>query len=354
MKIWHVFFVSLFTASLIAQQDTTHWESIDSTHLADAWVGAEVYSDITSKLIPSMTKRLQNGPLTISLANNYHKASLYLRFDGQSDLARAYNDTAIDLRIKAGALTSDIAQSYYEKGVIHQTLGIFPLAVEYHERAIDLMEQAIQEEGISDDLANRYGYLLQRSALSAIFTGNYELARLRLSQVPAMLAIVPNSTTENDALRNEADLAIYEKDLPKAISLYEQIIRKELAADKRPEQLSVLYMNLSLAHMENGQYLQSENQALKAIDLYTHEITNLGDQLAGLYSNLLQNDIRQSRFDRASKFLDLGTAAGNEYYATGKGPVLGELRRQHDLRSGRLTGNARRPPGRLSPRIRSR
>ena len=330
MRIPFFFLLLLSTGLAYGQftaEDTLRAEAYDEVMInnfaSDPENKDDTYAQWIEKLGALLAERRLTGPVTVSLAYNYHRMSLLFK-DIHPYLIRPYADTAIVLREAVGAPTADIAQSYYEKGMVLQRTGQAALSHFFHEEALKIMDRAIGEEGLTADLGRRKAYFLKEAAFTAKLNGNYELARLRLAQIPPLAEVATlSATTIIGSLITEASIELNSGNYDRADSLYAHAISLPAFAQRKPADRSRLLQNRAYNKMLAGDYPEAER-------LYTAARAELGAVPANNYAayeavNLLRLDLLRGRPGAALAALPAAEATVLESAGLRYGEVPGEL-----------------------------
>ncbi|MFK8164795.1 MAG: tetratricopeptide repeat protein, partial [Lewinella sp.] len=311
----------------IPERDTAYWEKFDAEMVDRIWDGMEdpTYRKLFDSLKIEMAIRLQNGPVTESLAYRYHWISLRLKRFFLEDV-RPYADTAIMLRIQVNAPTADIAQSYYEKGRVLIRLGSDQEALTFFEEGVRIMSQAIMEEDSTSDLVRRQAYFIKESAVAAGRNGNFELARLRISQIAPLLKKDSSSSANQTAFETkitEGNLEEFVGNIDKSIELYRQAMQLPYFANPSVGNLGVTKNNLGLKLLKSGRYDEAEKELTESVNLL--ENTDNWLNLSSTYINIMDLRVRQNRPQEALDLLDLAESTAKKVDGTNKGIVFGEL-----------------------------
>lgn len=332
MKIATLLSVAFMLLPALAQSQFTPEDSLRAIeydqNLLNTFFGTPETANLpTSEQITllgeAIAKRQRNGPITVSLANNYHQIARGFKSD-HPDLVKPLIDTAITLRIQAGALTVDIAQSHYEKGRILYLLGDFQNCLFFHEEALRIMDQAIDEEGLTPDLARRKAYFLKEAAFAARLNGNYELGRLRLAQIPPLVPIASRyEQTVFEATVTEAEIETLTGNFSRAIQLYENAVSLPYftnapVGDKASVQNGQGYVN-----MLAGKYSKAEvffNTAAQGFRLMKNQASEASTLINLIQLNNLKNKPDAAEELRKRSELILSDFSGAKY-----GEIPGEL-----------------------------
>lgn len=216
------------------------------------------YAELIEVLGDSLSMRRRTGPVTASLAYNYHLIPLYIK-NYEPALVKPYIDTAIILRMETGAPTADIAQSYYEKGRVMRLIGDYQSSLRFHEEALRIMDRAITESSLTPFLAEKKAYFLKEAAYAAKLNGNYKLGHLRLAQIPALVPIASKSAqTVFEAMITEADIESEEGNYIRSVQLYELVKSLPYYTDVNDTDRAVVLNNQGLANMRAGSYQEAE------------------------------------------------------------------------------------------------
>jgi len=303
-------------------QDTAYWMRKDSVMYDSVLSKATTVPGFIDDIGKLMAKRRINGPVTTSLAYNYHRISLNFR-DAAPALVLPYVDTAIVLRIAVDN-RMNIAQSHYEKARVLDALGDYQGALRLFEEAIVLMGEAIAEKKDTvPELARRMGYFLTQTAASARKNGNLELAKLRLKQIPALFRHYRWQRTEFEAPFIEANIYNTEGNFAKAIEIYQLLASSEDFKEEYEYQEAGVIANLGVAHLMAGNLSLAEEKILEGLALLRSDDIHL--EVAAGYGSLLKLRTKQQRYEETTEVLDLGLREANLVYPNGNGPVIGEL-----------------------------
>lgn len=308
-------------------RDTAYWEAYDAAMVDRIWDAMDepTYRELFDSLKVELATRLKNGPITESLAYRYHWISLRLK--GRFPLeVKPYIDTAIQLRTQVGVPTADIAQSHYEKGKVLRLLGNDQGAHSFFEEGVRIMNQAILELDTTPDLAKRQAYFLIKAAWSAGYNGNFELARLRLKQIPLLLRKDTSSLSANTAyfsLVTEGDIEGLAGNDDKSIEIFQQILQLPYFKKVSSYNQATSRNNLGLKLLRSGLYEEADRQLSAAITI--HEKGDRWIGLASSYINMIHLRVLQGRPQEALEFFELAKLAVAKTEGSNKGIVFGEL-----------------------------
>jgi CHAT domain-containing protein len=331
MRINYLTFLLLFCSGLMfgqfTKEDSLRAIAYDQS-MYENFTSAEENQDDTyaqwiEKLGALLSKRQREGPLTVELASNYHRMSLSF-ISVHPELIKPYVDTAIILRKAAGSPTLDIAQSHYEKGRVLQRTGETPGSLFYHEEALKIIDQAIDEESLLPELARRKIYFLKEAAYVAKLNGNYELAKLRLAQIPPLVSFSSGSDRAvYEALITEGDIEMRLQNFARADELYLQAPRLPFHQTRSPQYKSRLIQNRAYNKMLAGNYKEAEI-------LYTAAKQELGlavDNVSKAYEgiNLIRLNILRGQAQTAANMLPTAELALKKLPGATYGEAPGEL-----------------------------
>lgn len=321
------FFIGLSLQGQTINQDTAYWEDFDAGMVDRIWDGLEeqTYRRLFDSLKIEMATRLRNGPVTTSLAYRYHWISLQLKGLFLEEV-KPYADTAIMLRIEAGAPTADIAQSHYEKARVLRSLGSDQESLTFFEEGIRIMSQAIAELDSTPNLAKRQAYFLKEAAWSAGLNGNYELARIRLRQVPSILRLDTSSIASKTAYETlivSGNIEVLAENYAEAIQLYQQALDTDFFRGAGAIFRGSVNNNLGMALLLNGQYAEADQVLGQAVTFFSSTTDWFG--LASAYINILHLRVRQRRPEEALALLGVAESTAKKVGGSGKGIIFGEL-----------------------------
>ncbi len=314
-----VFFIS---PGLHSQQDTVYWEQYDARIFEEAGNNANSEEEYYALVRSELAKRRTNGPLTASLAYNYHTFARQLRIP-QPDLALTYIDTALAMKTEIRDVKRDIAQSYYAKGRILTRLGDNQSALRTYDLALELMNETFIEQDSLPDIARRLAYFYVEGARSARENGNYALAELRLAQIPPLVAIFDDSLTPFNAVVIRADIYSERGDHQAAISTYQRAQLQPYYLAMGANGQAFVHQNMGITYNNMGAPQLAENSLRKAIELNT-EAGNKTN-LSFTQSSLLRSLNLQGRYAEAETQLLAGLNTLVGVYPNNKAPVIGEL-----------------------------
>lgn len=328
--------ILLFTCFLMAcfpgqgqtlEQDTAYWENYDAEMVDRIWDGMEdpTYRKLFDSLKIELATRLKNGPATESLAYRYHWMSLRLKKLFLVEV-KPYADTAIILRELTKAPIADIAQSHYEKARVLRLLGNDQEASSFFEEGVRIMNKAIVVLDSIPDLAKRQAYFMKESAVTAGNNGNFELARLRLQQIPYLLRLDSSQVSKQTAYETAVTMANIEGLAGKyseSIEYYREALDMDYLKTATPLAQGAARMNLGRRLFWLKQYDEAEREIDAALSLY--ENTNHWTNLSSAYINIMDLRVRQKRPQEALDLLDLAESTAQKVAGSSKGIVFGEL-----------------------------
>ncbi|MFK8162386.1 MAG: CHAT domain-containing protein [Lewinella sp.] len=277
-------------------------------------------------LAPQLARRLREGPVDSTLADHYHRVSIYLKaYD--PNFVKSYADKAIELRVLVKDKLDNIAQSYYERGVLQTRMGHHQSAFRDLQVAVTKMSTAITAQDSTQNLARRLGYFLVEAAISAKENGNYPLAHLWLQQTPPLLNIYYNPKAEFGAKLTQADTYQRQGRFNEAIQTYRQATSLTyLSQSPFKNDRMAVYANWGITHNRNKQPLLAEVQLKKALEIY-YEEEGVGSPInaASNFSGLIRSMNLQGRYGEVDALLTKGLSEAHLVYTDRKGPVIGEL-----------------------------
>ncbi len=309
-------------SSVEGQQDTSYWEQYDATAFEEADNTANSEAEYFDLLASVLSNRRRQGPLTRSLAYNYHTFARQLRIP-RPELALTYIDTALAMKTEIGDIKRDIAQSYYAKGRILTRLGNHQRALRTYNLALRLMDEAFTEQDSIPDLARRLAYFYVEAARSARENGNYALANLRLKQIPPLSEIYDNPQTTYSAELIQADVYSDLGAHQAAVTACQRLEAMPYYSTAYIDDQAALHHNKGIFYNRMNRASEAEVSLRKAIALNSE--ANNKQNLSFTQSSLVRSLNLQGRYAEAeAEFLAcLSTLEG--VYANGKAPVWGEI-----------------------------